>query len=275
MTVTIFDPQKEIKRIRDEIAMVETLDDRGRLEKHVQPEVFPIDPKRGLAGLQKVLHLPERPRTIEGVDIAHTAGTDTVASVVQFIDGLPFKPGYKRLRIQSVEGPNDVASIHEAVLRRFQHLQRENETPPDILLIDGGLGQLHAAQAALQSLGMNAQRLISLAKREELVYTQDGEEPLHLSRHSFALRLLQYVRDEAHRFGITHHRKRREKGTIKTELTEITGVGESTSTLLLRKFRSVKGIKEASLADLQKVAGLAKGKIVFAYFHPETDINRN
>jgi excinuclease ABC subunit C len=202
---------EEAARIRDEIAMVETLDDRGKLERHVQPEVFPIDPKRGLAGLQKVLRLPDRPRTIEGVDIAHTAGTDTVASVVQFIDGLPFKPGYKRLRIRSVEGPNDVASIYEAVLRRFQHLQRESETPPDILLIDGGLGQLHAAQAALQSLGMTSQRLISLAKREELVYTQNNDEPLHLSRHSFALRLLQYVRDEAHRFAQHYHHLLRRK----------------------------------------------------------------
>ena len=144
---------EEAARLRDEIEMLETLDDRGELETHVQPEVFPIDPKRGLAGLQKVLHLEQRPRTIEGIDIAHIAGTETVAAVVQFIDGLPFKPGYRRMKIRGVEGPDDTASIHEAVARRFQHIQTEGETPPDILLIDGGRGQLNAALAALASLG--------------------------------------------------------------------------------------------------------------------------
>ena len=140
---------EEAARLRDEIEMIESLDDRGELETHVQPEVFPIDPKRGLAGLQKVLHLEKRPRTIEGIDIAHIAGSDTVAAVVQFIDGLPFKPGYRRMRIRGVQGPDDVASIREAVARRFHHIREAGETPPDILLIDGGRGQLHAALAAL------------------------------------------------------------------------------------------------------------------------------
>jgi excinuclease ABC subunit C len=202
---------EEAARLRDEIGMIESLDDRGELETHVQPEVFPIDPKRGLAGLQKVLRLTQRPRTIEGIDIAHTAGTETVASVVQFIDGLPFKPGYKRMRIHGVQGPDDVASIHEAVLRRFQHLEREGETRPDILLIDGGKGQLNAALAALASLGINSQLVVSLAKREELVFQQGGDEPLHLSRHSYGLRLLQYVRDEAHRFAQHYHHMLRKR----------------------------------------------------------------
>jgi excinuclease ABC subunit C len=205
---------EEAARLRDEIGMIESLDDRGELETHVQPEVFPIDPKRGLAGLQKVLRLPGRPRTIEGIDIAHTAGTETVASVVQFIDGLPFKPGYKRMRIHGVQGPDDVASIHEAVLRRFQHLEREGETRPDILLIDGGKGQLNAALAALASLGINSQMVISLAKRDELVFQPGLDEPLHLSRHSYALRLLQYVRDEAHRFAQHYHHLLRRKSQL-------------------------------------------------------------
>ena len=203
--------------------MLETLDDRGRLETHVQPEVFPVDPKRGLAGLQKVLHLAHRPRMVEGIDIAHLAGTDTVAAVVQFIDGLPFKPGYRRMRIQGVAGPDDTASIHEAVARRFRHILSEGETPPDILLIDGGRGQLNAAISALAAIGdqrtgdepTSAMRVISLAKREELVFTPESEEPLHLSRHSYALRLLQYVRDEAHRFAQHYHhilRKRSQLG---------------------------------------------------------------
>ena len=196
---------EEAARLRDEIGMLESLDDRGRLETHVQPEVFPIDPKRGLAGLRKVLHLEHTPRTIEGVDIAHTGGTDTVASVVRFIDGLPFKPGYKRMRIRGVQGPDDTASIHEAISRRFQHIQQDDEMPPDILLIDGGRGQLNAALAALALLGIHTQKVISLAKQEELVFIPDAEEPLRLSRHSFALRLLQYVRDESHRFAQHYH----------------------------------------------------------------------
>ncbi len=215
---------EEAARLRDEIEMIQSLDDRGELETHVQPEVFPIDPKRGLSGLQKVLHLANRPRTIEGIDIAHLAGAETVASVVQFIDGLPFKPGYRRMKIQGMAGPDDVASIHQAVLRRLQHIAAEGETPPDILLIDGGRGQLNAALAALSPLPLgegqgvraNAQRpvVISLAKREELVYTPDADEPLHLSRHSYALRLLQYVRDEAHRFAQHYHHLLRRKSQL-------------------------------------------------------------
>ncbi len=213
---------EEAARLRDEIQMLETLDDRGRLETHVQPEVFPTDPKRGLAGLKKVLHLEHRPRTIEGIDIAHLAGTDTVASVVQFIDGLPFKPGYRRMRIQGVAGPDDTASIYEAVARRLRH-QVESESAPDILLIDGGRGQLNAALAAIKLLRKSdvgadlptTMKVISLAKREELVFTPEADEPLHLSRHSYALRLLQYVRDEAHRFAQHYHhilRKRSQLG---------------------------------------------------------------
>jgi excinuclease ABC subunit C len=205
---------EEAARLRDEIAMIESLDDRGELETHVQPEVFPIDPKRGLAGLQKVLHLEHRPRTIEGIDVAHTGGTETVASVVQFIDGLPFKPGYRRMKILGVEGPDDVASIHEAVVRRFQHLEHENETPPDILLIDGGKGQLNAALAALAMLETRPSIVISLAKREELVFMPGADEPLHLSRHSYALRLLQYIRDEAHRFAQHYHHLLRRKSQL-------------------------------------------------------------
>ena len=144
------------------------------------------------------------------------AGTETVAAVVQFIDGLPFKPGYRRMRIRGVAGPDDVASIHEAVSRRFQHIAAEGETPPDILLIDGGRGQLNAALAALRPLGQSARRKLarSLAKREELVFTPDADEPLHLSRHSYALRLLQYVRDEAHRFAQHYHHLLRKRSQL-------------------------------------------------------------
>ena len=205
---------EEAARLRDEIHLLETLNERGRLETHVQPEVFPVDPKKGLAGLQKVLRMQRQPRVIEGIDIAHTGGADTVASVVQFIDGLPFKPGFRRMRIRSVQGIDDVASIHEAVLRRYQRLD-ETQIMPDILLIDGGKGQLHAAISALDLLAIEDRPMVlSLAKREELIFRPDQDEPLRLSRHSYALRLLQYVRDEAHRFAQHYHHILRRRSTL-------------------------------------------------------------
>jgi len=201
-------------QLRDEIQMLESLEDRGDLEKHEQPEVFYQDPKKGLAGLKKVLELPTQPRTIEGVDIAHLSGTETVASLVQFIDGLPFKPGYRRFRIREVKGVDDYASIHEVVARRFRRLDMEGEVFPDILLIDGGKGQLGKAITAFESLGLTPPVLLSLAKKEELIYVADRDEPLRLSRHAYALRLLQYVRDEAHRFAQHYHHLLRSKRTL-------------------------------------------------------------
>jgi excinuclease ABC subunit C len=192
-------------RLRDEIRLLETLDRRGDLEEHVQPEVFLVDPKKGLAGLAKVLGLPAPPRVIEGVDIAHLAGNETVASLVQFIDGLPFKPGYKRYRIKTVDGIDDFKSIHEVVSRRFARLVREGAALPDVFLVDGGKGQLSAALDALESLGIEPPCVISLAKREEEVFVPGRSEPLRLSRDSFSLRLLEYVRDEAHRFAQHYH----------------------------------------------------------------------
>jgi len=200
--------------LRDEIRMLETLDDRGELDTHEQPEVFFVDPKKGLAGLRKVLNLACEPRTIEGVDIAHLGGGQTVASLVQFIDGLPFKPGYRRYRIRQVEGIDDFRSIHEVVSRRFRRLQDQDEVFPDILLIDGGPGQLSAAVAAFREQQIEPPTLLSLAKRDEEIYLPGAAEPLRLSRHAFALRLLQYVRDEAHRFAQHYHHILRKKSTL-------------------------------------------------------------
>jgi excinuclease ABC subunit C len=200
--------------LRDEIQMLETLDDRGELDTHAQPEVFYVDPKKGLAGLRKVLNLAATPRTLEGVDIAHLGGGQTVASLVQFIDGLPFKPGYRRYKIREVSGIDDFRSIHEVVARRYRRLSDEAQVFPDLLLIDGGKGQLNAAVAAFRELDISPPTLISLAKREEEVYVPGQAEPLRLSRHSFALRLLQYVRDEAHRFAQHYHHILRRKSTL-------------------------------------------------------------
>ena len=201
-------------RLRDEIRLLETLDQRGDLEEHVQPEVFLVDPKKGLAGLAKVLGLAAVPRVIEGVDIAHLAGDETVASLVQFIDGLPFKPGYKRYRIKTVTGIDDFRSIHEVVSRRFARLAREGASFPDILLVDGGKGQLAAALDAVESLGIRPPCIISLAKREEEIFLPGRSEPLRLSRDSYALRLLEYVRDEAHRFAQHYHHLLRGKRSL-------------------------------------------------------------
>jgi excinuclease ABC subunit C len=201
-------------RLRDEIHLLETLDNRGELDENVQPEVFFIDPKKGLAGLKKVFKLAETPRTIEGVDIAHLGGGETVASLVQFIDGLPFKPGYKRYRIRDVQGIDDFKSIHEVVSRRFARLHDEAEVFPDVLLIDGGKGQLSAAMGAFAELGIKPPTVISIAKREEELFVPGQDEPFRLSRASYALRLLQYVRDEAHRFAQHYHHLLRRKSTL-------------------------------------------------------------
>ena len=210
---------KELKfekaaRLRDEINMLESLRDRGEIDKHEQPEVFYIDPQKGLAGLQKLLKLDAMPRNIEGVDIAHLGGNETVASLVQFLDGLPFKPGYRRFRIRDVEGIDDYASIREVVARRFRKLRDDGDVFPDVLLIDGGIGQLRKGLEAFELLGIKPPTVMSIAKQEELLYVAGRDEPLRLSRRSYSLRLLQYVRDEAHRFAQHYHHILRRKRQV-------------------------------------------------------------
>lgn len=202
---------EKARRIRDEITALQNLDLRGNAKDDVQPEVFPIDPKKGLRGLAKVLGLAKVPRTIEGMDIAHLSGQDTVASLVSFLDGLPFKPGYRRFKIKTVKGVDDFASMREVVSRRFRRLRDEDEVFPDILLIDGGKGQLNAALDAFKALGIDPPCLISLAKQEEEIFRPGESESIRLSKHSAALRLLQYVRDEAHRFAQHYHHMLRRK----------------------------------------------------------------
>jgi len=201
-------------RLRDQIAALENLNLRGDLREHAQPEVFQVDPKRGVRGLQKVFNLPNPPRRIEGMDIAHLQGGETVASLVQFIDGLPFKHGYKRFKIRSVDGVDDFASMREVVSRRFRRLQQDGEPFPDLLLIDGGKGQLSAAMEAFRDLGITPPMTISLAKREEEIFVPNEDAPRVLSRHSYALRLLQYVRDESHRFAQHYHHMLRKRSTL-------------------------------------------------------------
>ena len=201
-------------RLRDEIQYLETLDKRGEIDIHAQPEVFHVDPKKGLVGLKKILSLESLPRTVEGMDIAHLGGSDTVASVVQFIDGLPFKPAYRRYKIRGVQGVDDFRCMHEVVSRRFRQLEQTGQLFPDLLLIDGGRGQLNAVLQAFEQLKLTPPTVLALAKREEEIYLPDVAAPLRISKQSYALRLLQYVRDEAHRFAQHYHHLLRSQSAL-------------------------------------------------------------
>jgi excinuclease ABC subunit C len=196
--------------LRDQIHNLSTLDQRGNVDTHLQPELFAVDPRRGVLALKKVFKLEKIPRIIEGIDIAHLGGSDMVASQVRFIDGLPFKPGYRRYKIKTVSGIDDFASIAEVVARRFSRTELDQPVP-DILLIDGGKGQLNSALSALERTPQQPGLIISLAKQEEEIYVPNQEGPMKLNRHSFALRLLQYVRDESHRFAQHYHHLLRQK----------------------------------------------------------------
>lgn len=210
--------------LRDRIKAIQSLALSGDVTEDVQPEVFYIDPSQGLEGLQTLLELPERPRIIEGIDIATLQGQESVGALVCFIDGRPFKSGYRRFRIKTTAGIDDYAMIREVIIRRYKHAAIAEELFPDLILIDGGLGQLHAAldafeqmRAAIELDGGRALKpamVISLAKREELIYAQARSAPIKLSRNHEALRLLQHVRDEAHRFGQHYHHLLRRKRTF-------------------------------------------------------------
>ncbi len=193
---------EEAARLRDEIKAIESLNDRGEVDEHVQPELFQIDPKAGLAELTELLDTRKPVRVIEGVDIAHIMGELSVGSLVCFIDGRPFKNRYRRFKIREVEGIDDFAMIQEVLSRRYRHnaADYDEDLYPDVIMIDGGLGQLNAARHLFEQMDVKPPMVVSLAKKEELIFVQGQSKPLKLSRHNTALRLLQYVRDEAHRF---------------------------------------------------------------------------
>jgi excinuclease ABC subunit C len=215
--------------LRDRIQAIESLALHGDVTEDAQPEVFFVDPAAGLERLQGLLSLPERPRIVEGIDIATLHGEESVGSLVCFIDGKPFKSGYRRFRIKTVEGVDDYAMIREVIARRYKYAAAAEELYPDIILIDGGLGQLHAALEAFEYMrhafeldsgrsGMKPAMVISLAKREELIYVQARSEPLRLPRNDAALRLVQHIRDEAHRFGQHYHHVLRRKRTFEEDV---------------------------------------------------------
>src|ERR1700689_2175917 len=200
-------------RLRDEIRALGSLGDRARKgdETYWQPEAFVHDPQKGVTALQEALGLAEPPQIIEGIDIAHLQGGEMVGSKVCFIDGVPFKDGYRRFKIKHGQGNNDYLSIQEVVSRRYREAGSSNELYPDVIVIDGGLGQLHAALDVFKTMDVKPPMVISLAKKEELVYVQSSGEPIRLPRNHTGLKLLQYIRDEAHRFAQHYHHILRRK----------------------------------------------------------------
>jgi excinuclease ABC subunit C len=217
--------------------------------------------------LQETLSLPELPQRIECFDISHIQGAETVASMVAWEDGKMKKPDYRKFIIRTVEGVDDFASMREVVTRRYKRLQEENKPLPSVVLIDGGLGQLHAAAEALNALEIINQPLAAIAKREEILYVFGQEkDPIALDHHSPVLHLIQMVRDEAHRFAVTFHRKRRQMRDRSTELLEIPGVGASTSRRLLEHFGSVQAVKQADPAALSAVVTRSQAEAIQNHF---------
>ncbi len=217
--------------------------------------------------LQDTLGLPDQPHRIECFDISHIQGAETVASMVVWEDGRMKKSDYRKFIIRTVEGVDDFASMREVVTRRYKRLQEEEKKMPSLVLIDGGLGQLHAAADALESLEIINQPLASIAKREEIIYVYGQEnEPIGLDHHSPVLHLVQLIRDEAHRFAVTFHRKRRQIRDRSTELREIPGVGESTTRRLLQHFGSVQAVRQADVAALSAVVTRHQAEAILEHF---------
>lgn len=221
-----------------------------------------------LEQLQKDFRLTEVPVHIECFDNSNIQGTTPVASMVVFKNGKPAKKDYRHYNIKTVEGPDDYASMREVVYRRYKRLLDENQPLPQLIMIDGGKGQLNAAVESLQELDLIGKVAVaSIAKRLEEIYFPNDPLPLHISKSSTSLRLIQHLRDEAHRFAITFHRNKRSKNALKMGLTNIPGIGEKTSDALLRTFRSEKKVKAASLQELAEIVGSAKAEVVYKYYH--------
>lgn len=228
---------------------------------------------QALIALQRDLHLANPPHRIEGIDISNFQGTDSVGSLVCFVDGKPRRSEYRHFKIKDIDGPDDFASIHQVVLRRFKGLQERGEPFPDLLLVDGGKGQLTSAVLALAELGCEKQPVLGLAKRLEEIFLPGQGEALLLSRTSASLRLLQTLRDEAHRFALSFHRKLRSQRTLKSDLDEIPGIGPQRRNALLQTFHSVPRIKEATLEEIAAIKGfsLKLAEELKTYLEPDND----
>lgn len=246
-----------------------------RLEKLKQAAL--IDPERHsmriLETLKRDLHMDVLPHRIDCFDNSNLQGAFPVASMVCFIDAKPAKKEYRHFNIKTVEGPNDYASMEEIIHRRYKRVSEEGLDLPQLIVVDGGKGQITAAAKSLKTLGIyDKVTLIGLAERLEEIYFPKDPYPLYLDKNSESLKVLQRIRDEAHRFAITHHRNKRSENTIKSSLTDIPGIGKTTAEKLLLKFSSVKQIKQATLPQLESCIGLSKAKIVWNFFHSDVPI---
>jgi len=226
----------------------------------------------GATALERHLDLSEPPRRIEGFDISHFQGGETVASMVVWEEGKMRKGEYRSFNVRGLTQPDDFASMRQAVERRYRRVLEEVGAMPDLILIDGRIGQLNAALGALAELGVEETSIVSLAKREEEVYVPGVPEPLRLRRDDAGLRLLQEIRDEAHRFAVSRHRRRRSARTLHSRLDELAGIGPRRRKLLIQTFGSVQGVREASLEDLQNALGALTGRRIHEQLHAEEGV---
>ena len=242
-----------------------------KLDKDRQRAIIKEDSKFNLLKTIKAeLKLPTIPHRMECFDNSNTQGTNPVASCVVFIDGKPAKREYRKFHVKTVTGPDDFASMEEIILRRYTRMIDEGKELPDLIIIDGGKGQLHSAVNSLKKLDLYGKiPVIGLAKRMEEIYYPGDKDPYLLAKNSVALKTLMHIRDEAHRFGITFHRQLREKPLTKSVLNDIKGIGMKSETQLMIHFKSVENIKTANLDQLITAVGLAKARIVYEYFHPD------
>ncbi len=233
-----------------------------------------VDPDRHvnriMAQMKEDLRLNEEPRHIECFDNSNIQGTNPVAACVVFKNGKPSKKDYRKFNIKTVEGPDDFASMEEVVFRRYRRLLNEEEPLPQLIIVDGGKGQLSSGVKALEDLGLRGKiAIIGIAKRLEEIYYPGDSIPLYLDKKSETLKIIQQLRNEAHRFGITFHRNKRSKTALNTELEGIPGIGDKTVVELLKNFRSLKRVREASLEELTQVIGAAKASIIFNNYNPD------
>ena len=275
--VEIFTPQRGSKR-----AILDLVENNAKHSFEQRFRVLRPSSKAIGEALQSALSLPEEPKRIESFDISHIQGTDTVASMVVWENGRMKKSDYRKFIIRGVAGPggrarsenDDFASMHEAVTRRYKRLQEENKPMPTLILIDGGLGQLHAAAQALEGLEIINQPMASIAKKEEILYVLGQEdEPIRLQHHSPVLHLVQQVRDETHRFAVTFHRQRRGARQTRTQLLDIPGIGPKTSQRLLQRYGSIANLRRASVEELSRVVARKSAEKIVEHYEKDGDID--
>jgi excinuclease ABC subunit C len=243
-----------------------------KLDKLKQAEKLNPDQRtfRILSTAQKELGLTNLPIHIECFDNSNIQGTHPVAACVVFKKAKPAKKEYRHFNIKTVEGPDDYASMYEVVHRRYKRMLEEEKTLPQLIIIDGGKGQLGMAVSALQKLELIGKiAIVSVAKRLEEIFFPGDSVPLYLDKNSETLKLIQQLRDEAHRFGITHHRNKRSKNQITSELDSLQGIGEKTKNELLTHFKSVKRVKNATLEELKEITSNSRASAVYDYFHKD------